>query len=528
MRIIALLDVLLKIHLMRSMTIPAINIKRAKMIAGPWYLLALMILSISFSVAASSSVKRTSSAFVESSSLLQMQHQPTFFVKRAISIRGGDENNQSESVIGGVLTGLLVGLGKATLATVSAVQRAISAAFESDEMEELEESSAVTKILRTLGRMWNAAVDFPPGNDGEEEGAFNTNSKESISPGSTKAYSEPITEFGGFLSKSYGVDREEGASTVLGGTVGDALRDARSKARLLLVFIPAERPSSKRKKTSDQLAIQSLLSQGVTQASNKPSRKKATTGSFLLWGAKASSPEAMTAMKRLKVKQPKGGNRPTLVVVYPAQVLDSSGQPKLVPRLLAQHHCSPPPTPESMAAWLNALRKRHAKQFASMQHELKEVQLYKERQHGYRSSVQNDLKRQEQEQRAEEERLAKEATEQARQERLSQRRVELLASLPPEPPKEFSFTIALRFANGNSGQRRFAPDTLLTVVFSWVDAMYDMERELVVLTTMNGQKSFAWDDLGTLTLEKAGLGRMTGLRVSQKTDVDDKLEDEPV
>lgn len=493
--------------------------KRQKMNRLPWFLIAVCLVLLS-SVDASKGAKHQRTITVshepESASLYSVQHQPPFSFARAISIRGGEDDDGEESAVGGsVLTGVLVAVGKATLATVSALQRAIFAAFESEEVQEEENISAVSKIVRIITRMWNAAMDVPDGESSWEEVHASKRSKNEPRSSSAKVDSGAVTDFGGYLSNSYGVSREEASSQILGGTIGDALRDARSKARLLLVFIPGSTPSNRGKKTSDQSAIHSLLSQEVTQAANKPARKKATTGSYLLWGAKASSPEAVTAMKRLKVKQPKGEKRPTLVVAYPAQVLDGAGQPKLIPRLLAQHHCSPPPNPESMAAWLNALRKRHAKQFASMQHELKEVQLHIERQQGYRSSIQDDLKRQEQEKREEEERLAKEAAEQARQEHLKQRRIELKASLPEEPPKEDSFTIALRFANGNSGQRRFAPDTPLTIIFNWVDAMYEMERELVVLTTMNGQKAFAWDDTGTLTLQEAGLGRMTGLRVSE-------------
>jgi hypothetical protein len=45
-----------------------------------------------------------------------------------------------------------------------------------------------------------------------------------------------------------------------------------------------------------------------------------------------------------------------------------------------------------------------------------------------------------------------------------------------------------------------------------------MERELVTLTTLNGQKSFDWDedDNNELTLTEAGFSRMTGLRVTER------------
>ena len=493
-----------------------------------WFYLVSILLSLSKSIEGSRKVNEH--AQIKSPTcLFSKDGQLDFRWIRAISIRGGDEEEEGdalESTVDGLtIPRVFSVLGKATLATFSALKRAILAAFESTEVESNnDQNSSVTKLFRMLRRMWRAAIEIPAGDDTQEEEFVSKPPKKKSKSVLQTDDSGPISDFGQYLSKNYGVSRNHGSSPILGGTIGDALRDARSKARLLLVFIPASNASNRKKMTSDQMAIESLLSQDVTQAANKPAKKKTTTGSFLLWGAKASSPEAVIAIKRLKVRQPKGEKRPILVVAYPAQVLDSLGHSKLVPRLLAQHHCSPPPTPESMAAWLNALRKRHASQFASMQHELKEVQMFKERQQGYRGSVQDDLKRQEQEQRAEEERLAKAAAEQTRQDGLTQRREELAASLPDEPPKETSFTIALRFPNGNAGQRRFEPATPLVTVFNWVDAMYGMERELVVLTTMNGQKAFTWDDIGRLTLQDAGLGRMTGLRVSEKVEKEEVNE----
>ena len=198
-------------------------------------------------------------------------------------------------------------------------------------------------------------------------------------------------------------------------------------------------------------------------------------------------------------------------------MVDSHGIPKLVPHLLAQHHCSPPPSPELMAAWLNALRKRHAKQYASMHHELKEAQLFKERTEGYKRSVVSDVQRREREKIEEAERIAKEKAERERIEMLEKRREELRASLPQEPSKDATdaMTIALRFPDGRAGQRRFSPDTSVSVVFDWVDSGFEMERERIVLTTMNGQKSFSWED-ADIPLAESGLGRMTGLRVTQK------------
>jgi len=406
-------------------------------------------------------------------------------------------------------------LGKATIITVKAVGRSISAAFveiqevmnNSDNKE--DSSSIVTKLTKILGSMWNAAM-----NPQEDE-----NNIDSLSS------SDEIRDFGQFLSAQYGVtdDRLEGCSKMLGGAMGDALTQARSQARLFVAFIPASRPTGGKTKTTtaDHHAIRSLLSLEVSQAGERKSRKNAASeGSFLFWGAKAGSPDAILATKRLKAKQPKKGKRPTLLVAYPARVINSNtGVPQIVPRLLAQHHCSPPPSPELMAQWLNALRKRHAKkEFASMLHDLNEVKLLQERVSGYRDSVKSDKDREEREKEEEQEQLRLEEEEQTRLAEIETRRIELKESLPEEPLKttEGVVTIALRFADGRASQRRFQSDTELGTIFNWVDAMYTMEREKITLTTMNGQKTFQWNEEDrTKTLQEAGLGRMTGLRVME-------------
>jgi hypothetical protein len=420
----------------------------------------------------------------------------------------------------------LVLLGQATIVTTKAASRAVLAAFQSDETQEDEEEeppSLSIRVVRTLQRMWDAAMN-PSEEEIESELAVMVKSKShKIEPELiSEAKKQSLSDFGSFLAKSYGlvVDRAEEPTPMLGGTIGDALRDSRSKARLLVVFVPSERPGRGKKNTPDHEAIRSLLSPEVSEVAEKQSRKKMESGSFVLWGAKASSPEAITAIKRLKAKQPsnKKDKRPMLLVVYPAQVLDSAGVPKLVPRLLSQHHCSPPPSPELMAAWLNALRKRHAKQYAAMHHELKEAQLFQERKEGYKSSVMSDVQRREQERIEQEERIAKEKEEKERAEMLKRRREELRELLPQEPGKDMAnvMTIALRFADGRTGQRRFTPDTPLSMLFNWVDAMFEMEREIVILTTMDGKRSFTWEDAEEVSLTGSGLGQMTGLRVTVK------------
>jgi hypothetical protein len=330
-----------------------------------------------------------------------------------------------------------------------------------------------------------------------------------------------------YLSQAYGVaaTREdldlECVQPILTGTISDALGVARSQARLLVVLIPASKPG--KAKAPDEEALKAFLSAEVATVAEKKARKKNSdpSGSFVLWSAKAGSAEAVAALKRLKASQTnsKGQKRPVLLVAYPQQLVDR-GVARMVPRLLAQHHCTPPPSPELMAAWLNALRKRHAKQYAAMQLDLREQQLHKDRQLGYKGSIQSDLERQERERHEQIKKMEEETAALERQKAILERRQSLQESLPEEPPASRSnvITVALRFADGRSSQRRFDSDTKLSALFDWVDALFGIERELVTLTTLNGQKSFDWDedDNNELTLTEAGFGRMTGLRVRER------------
>lgn len=195
--------------------------------------------------------------------------------------------------------------------------------------------------------------------------------------------------------------------------------------------------------------------------------------------------------------------------------------------MLVQHHCNPPPSPEAMATWMNELRKRHAKEYVIMQKDLREAQISKERQEGYKESIQSDVERKIREKKQEEERLAKEKAEKERLEALEVRRKEFLESLPEEPGREVkdAITLSVRHSNGQSDKRRFDPDTQLSVVFNWVDAVFEVERELVVLATMNGKQSFSWEDVEEKTLKEAKLGRMVGFRISEKKVDDEKQQD---
>jgi len=489
----------------------------------------------------------------------------------------GDEMEESSAVdtVMDVLVDtskkMIVVVGRVTLETVYAIQRAveagISAATSGDDDEEV---SIVVKIGNIISSMWDAALHVPSDEQEQEEeemeevmlSSSKKRSKRSKSASTASKEDASVeigedtalggSDFGSYLIKSYNIKKEArddddntSKETIKGGSFNNALRYARSQARLLVVYIPSSPPNKKKKGNSyDDVAIRSLTSAVVSSVTQKRAirtkggGKGSSYGSFVLWGTKAGSSEAVLSTKRLKVKKTGSKESPTLVVVYPAQVIDSSGRPKLIPRVLSQHHCNPPPNSESMAAWLNALRKRHAKQYATMQHELQELQYFQERKEGYKESIVGDTNREKREKQEEMERLAKEKAEKERIEMLQKRRKTLRENLPEEPSAGDTsnvMTIALRFADGRTGKRRFNAEVELNELFNWVDGFFDIEREKVILSTMNGQRSFTFvgedaeeNDEETseiMTLEEAGFGRMTGLRVTERKEDEEEEEE---
>eukprot|EP00980_Cylindrotheca_fusiformis_P007795 scaffold1669_cov129-Cylindrotheca_fusiformis.AAC.6 len=489
--------------------------------------------------------------------------QPNFISNecKVLAVRGGsesesdgydDEEEDLEEVSSPEILDQAIELAKSSILMIGkiaksaaiqsykAIQRAIRAGLEGESNE--EEEGIVIKVIKSLTRMIRAAftldsddgiessgleIESPGADDGNDGDSVDADSdKESVeTPTSRKA------DFGSFLSNAYGVEdlRPEDGPQFLGGTLAAALETARSQARMLVVFLPSKRPT-KGKKSKDQLAVESLLSSQVVKAANKRARKKGgESGSFLFWGAKAGSSEAATAAKKLKTKgiSKNGEKRPVLAVVYPSRPVISTRGAKIPLKLLAQHHCSPPPTPELMASWLDSLRKRHAKQYLVMQTDLKEAQYSKERREGYSESIKSDIEKKKREKEEAAKRLAEEEAEKARVEALEKRREELRETLPEEDTSKDAKKIAVRFADGRSGQRQFSPNQPVSDLFNWVDAMYEIEREKVVLTAMNGKRSFTWSDEDNYkSLKDSGLGRNTGFRVTEKKEEADKREEE--
>ncbi|KAL7461111.1 hypothetical protein ACHAXS_001542 [Conticribra weissflogii] len=334
-------------------------------------------------------------------------------------------------------------------------------------------------------------------------------------------------------------------------SLSEALQKANADARFLVCYI-SPKPKTKREGTSknNKIVITNLMNPRLVKIINKkPLGKKQaeSTGSFYVWicngdNDSTSPTEISLAMKRLKVKPPtsstsskkkkSNNDSPILAIVYPASAIDPSSPNRLrvTSRLLAQHHCHPPPTTtESLIAWMSTIRKRHLREYAKLQHDRKEARLLEERNKGYISSMKEDAERLLKEEQELKRKKEEEEKERSRQERLEQRRKELQKNLSSEPESgtEGVITVALRFMDGSRDQRRFlASETTMNDVFNWIDCVHKMEREKIILTTMNGQNRFVYANEDgdeneerardeVVTLEDAGLGRMTAFRVSE-------------
>ncbi|GAX14761.1 hypothetical protein FisN_25Lh044 [Fistulifera solaris] len=392
--------------------------------------------------------------------------------------------------------------GKTTLGVFKAAIRAFSVAFSPGSGD--EGVTIVEKITKRLSQFWISLLSSSSvEEDGEDSDVSNANSNDH-------------RDFANYLAAAYKVkatrndyetaSEEKRYPAIVGGSIQDALQLARSQSRLLLVLIPSNRPDHQT--AADKIAIESFLSVEVAKMAEKSAHKSIPTPSFLLWSAKAKSPEAVVAAKRLNLEP--NSKRPVLLVATSKRASATASC-----QVLSQHHCNPPPNATTMASWLNTIRKRHKKLYQRMQYAQKELQIAQERLEGYRTSIVQERQRQIDEQALKEEEEARAQAAAAHAEAIQQRRAEFNATLP-DPAIGF-MTLAVRFADGTSHQRQFDPETAtLEMVFNWVDVVAEQEREKVVLTTLNGKQTFKWEEEHkTRSLGEMGWGKMVAFRVTE-------------
>jgi hypothetical protein len=243
---------------------------------------------------------------------------------------GGDAEGSVENTnqAGGSLPTAL----NSVVSTLNSISKAIMRALGSlsKDSDEKDSLSLPAKIFQKIRNMITAALSPEYDKNQEYEGEDEDGDQEA---GETPKISEnpkpaaSPSDLGGYLAKAYGVSdgRQDPKETpVLGGSLTDALKIARSSAKLLVVLIPSNAPNKAKK--NDVQAITSFLSAEVAKVAKKKARKKGESGSYIYWSAKAGSSEASQAMKRLKVKatSSKGDKRPILLVAYAASVSSCS------------------------------------------------------------------------------------------------------------------------------------------------------------------------------------------------------------
>lgn len=469
----------------------------------------------------------------------------------------------------------------AILKTAFAIQRAVKAGFhvalltteDVDDEEEQEEKSVITKVMDVLSAMWDAVFQISNNDENDDEMVVEDEAVAEVAPvvNKKKKGEKARLDMSDYFASNYGVDISSQSDdddddafitpTILGGSFSDALRTSRSKARLLVVFIPSTYPSKKRKQkqtqTFDQIAIKSLTSQPVQKVLENKG------GSFLIWGAKYNSPEAAQAMKRLKKlttsTSQKNKKSPLIAVLYPASTY-VNGAEKIYPKILAQHHCNPPPSPMSTKSFLSALRKRHSTQIKQMRFLKKEQDLLKERQSNYKESLVLDTQREVKEKKiAEELRKKRELEKQKKQElelKLQKYRDMADAAFERAADEESEnnedvevMNIALRFADGRNDVRKVKSDEDLNLLFYWIEGHFGWEKEKVVITPMKALKrkdkrsmlEFEGNDENEDEVEdstereslhdfftdggKLAASKMIGLRVSLKKDKEEESDD---
>ena len=200
------------------------------------------------------------------------------------------------------------GVGKVSVLTYKRFKYAVMATFEADDedISDDQDSSLSTIVLNKVSRFLKALLQGP------ESVAIVTSSVDSKKETSKKisSKSNASESFVSCLKSNYGVNVYD-ASTVIDGSLSDALKDCRSQAKLLVAFIPAN-SQSKKKDCSDVIAAKSLYSEEVDVIANYKG------GSFGLWGCLGGSREATSSLKRIRASIRK--SIPVLAVVYPAQV----------------------------------------------------------------------------------------------------------------------------------------------------------------------------------------------------------------
>ena len=177
-------------------------------------------------------------------------------------------------------------------------------------------------------------------------------------------------------------------------------------------------------------------------------------------------------------------------------------------KVLAQHHCIPPPGEGEVDVWGKAVRKRFRGVVKGMKKEVEERRYEKERREGYERSGKEDREREEREKRERERKEREEIERLKREVEIKERRARYEAELPPEPERGEDGWCMVSVAKDGVRKKRAwlkGRDTKEELM-KWVDVEFEVEWEGWDLRKMDGGEVEGLEEGGT----------MMGLRLVEK------------
>ena len=308
-----------------------------------------------------------------------------------------------------------------------------------------------------------------------------------LSPDSTSADPEAFLNELSVLTKT---PPPAAANTahVYTGDITNTAQLALSTANFILVYVPSAVPDQ----PNNLLAAISLLESCTGIDTDTP-----TPVSLVHILRRASLPPLL---KRLpSIKLPDG---PLLLVLAPGR-----GGNKFT--ILAQHHCTPPPTSTELVKWITLLKKRHAVVIKQMKRAIKESRYSAERSELFRETKIKDKEREARE----EVEKARKVREAQLEEEICARREVLAEALPAEPSAAAEgFTIKVELDGSTSEKRKFPPTATMSDVFDWVDVAFAVPREKVCLSVTGRDRVITYEDRES-TFEQVGVTKMCKLRL---------------
>ncbi|CAM9593059.1 unnamed protein product, partial [Discosporangium mesarthrocarpum] len=297
-----------------------------------------------------------------------------------------------------------------------------------------------------------------------------------------------------------------------GMSIVSAMDRAWSLNRLCLVYIASDAGGGRKAKVDDT----------ICQTLTDPVVRAFIDKKFVLWAAKAGSPGAAVAGRRVGARA-----YPYLGVIHTSSRLDRATQRRRTSRsTTALHHCNPPPSPSQMLSWMSRVldlnKGRLKAERAEQRHQEEEEAIHRERTEGYVRAVTDDAlleEREAQEARQreleEEEERQRERARAEKEKEDSKRRDHKAKELGPEPlaaAAEGVSTVMLRLQDGSRVKRRFLRSDNMGRVLDWADVQ-GVDLSAQQLSMSFPKTTFTYPRDANLSLEEAGLGKQAMLFV---------------